>query len=163
MSKSNSELLDLATKAYELASKLNRRRELRRLTGRLARDPHDSDALSRATLDEAKSGGILAEFLKTGMGLLLLQSAMERVSNVEWEDLWNGAHPDRFGQAWEGEDAQLTSVWCEKTRTMIKECHQEWILEVGDADEYIGKLLEAGSSKEVAERLADWLVDVRCA
>jgi hypothetical protein len=100
--------------------------------------------------------------LKTGTGLLLLQFAMKRVSGVEWENLWNDAHPDRFGQAWEGEDFQLMSVWREKARTMIKECHQEWILAVGDADEYIGKLLEAGSSKEAAEELADWLGHVRC-
>jgi hypothetical protein len=163
VSKSNSELLHLATKANRLASRLNGTSEVRRLAGRLARDPNDLDALSRSTLYEAKSEGILAESLKTGTGLLLLHFAMQRVSNVEWENLWNGAHPDRFGQAWEGEDVQLMSVWREKIRTMIKECHQEWILAVGDADEYIGKLLEAGSSKEVAEELADWLGDVRSA
>jgi hypothetical protein len=161
VSKSDPELLRLAAKANRLASQLIGASELQRLAGRLARDPHDSDALSRAMLYQAKSDRILAEFLKAGTGLLLLQCVMERVSYLDWETLWNNAHPDRVGEAWEGEDFQLMSVWRKKVHTMIKECHQEWMLAVNDADEYIGKLLDAGASKEEATALADWLGEVR--
>ena len=146
---SNSELLHLATKAKRLATRLDASSEQHRLTGRLIRDPKDVDAFLRSTVHDAKSEGLLAELWKTGTGLLLLQIAIERASNVEWEKLWNDAHPDQIGQASEGEDFQLMLVWRERVQTLIKECHQEWVLAINDTDEYIGKLVEAGASREM--------------
>jgi hypothetical protein len=45
VTKSNSELHHLLTRANRLASRLNGERELERLVGRLARDPDDLDVL----------------------------------------------------------------------------------------------------------------------
>jgi hypothetical protein len=160
--KSNSELLQLAAKANASALLSNGARELQRRAGRVARGAQDVDHLLRAVVDEAKAVRMPAECSMTGDEVLSLQFAMQQVSYVDWEDLWNDAHPDRVGEALEGEDFQLKSVWRKKVRTMIMECHQEWMLAVDDADEYIGKLLESGASEEQAENLADWLWDVRC-
>lgn len=160
MNKNNS-LLHLATRANQLASQLNAESELQRLAARLARDPDDLDALAGSVVYEAKSGGILAEFLKTETGLVLLHVAIARVSYACWEELWNQAHPDRFGQGSDGEDFELMAVWRERVCTIIDECHQKWMLEIDDADEYTRKLQQAGASKEAAEGLADWLGNVR--
>lgn len=163
MTEDSSALLALATKANRLASRVGRESELRRVAGRLVRDPHDLDALSRSMVYEAKEERCkLPDYLKTGTGFLLLQFAIAQVSYLCWEDLWNDAHPHRFGQAWDGEDFELMSIWREKVRTIIMECHQEWLLLVSDADEYTVRLVDAGASKQAAEELADWLSNVRC-
>jgi hypothetical protein len=160
----NFALLDLANKANRLSSRMTRESELHRNTGRLIRNPRDLDALSQSLVCEAKAeGDLLPEHLKTGTGFLLLQFAIERVSELCWEYLWNETHPNRFGQAWDGEDFELMSVWREKVRALINECHQEWLLLLNDAEEYAGKLIDAGASTECAEELADWLSEVRCA
>jgi hypothetical protein len=162
MTEDNSVLLHLATKASQLSSRMSRKSEVSRLAGRLIRDPHDLDALCRSIVCEAKAeGSVLADSLETGTGFRLLQFAIARVSDLCWEELWNDTHPDRFGQAWEGEDFELMSIWREKVGIIIEECHQEWLFLVSDADEYIAKLVEAGVAQEVAEELAAWLSIVR--
>jgi hypothetical protein len=161
MMNTNSELLQLATQANRIASRVSLESdESRRLAGRLARDPCDLDALARTTVQLAKEGGIFASCLEDGPGLLLLQFAIAHVSDLCWEDLWNDAHHDRFGQAWDGEDIELMPVWREKVRTIIKECQQEWTL-VSDVDDYVGRLVDAGADEGTVEALVDWVSDVR--
>jgi hypothetical protein len=162
MTENNSGLLHLATKANRLGSRLRWESELNRVTGRLIRDPHDLDALARSTVYEAKAGGgVLSDSLKTGTGFLLMQFAIARVSDLCWEDLWNEKHPDRFGHAWDGGDFELMSIWREKVRAIINECHQQWLFRISDGEEYMARLVDAGASKEYAEELADWLSEVR--
>ena len=162
MTEDNFALFQLATKAGRLASRASRESELHRIAGRLIRDPRDLDALSQAIVYEAKAEGhVLPDHLKTGTGFLLLQFAIARVSDLYWEDLWNEAHPHRFGHAWDGEDIELMSIWRENVRTLIKECHQEWLFLVSNAEEYMARLVDAGASKEDAEELADWLSGLR--
>jgi hypothetical protein len=163
MIENNAELLRLATKANQMALRVSRENETRRVAGRLARDPHDADALSQAIVREATEGGVLAGWRETDEGLLLLLSAIAQVSYLCWEDLWSEAHPDRLGQAWSGEDFDLMSVWRERVRTIIRDCRQEWLFTVSDPDQYMGKLAEAGADGKQAEELADWLSNLRCA
>lgn len=161
MADSNADLLRLAAKANQIATRLNRENENSRLVGRLARAPHDLDAFARATLQEAKEHGLLSEHLETGNGLLLLQLALARVSELCWEDLWNDAHPDQFGQARGHDDSQLRSVWRKEVRELIQDCHQEWLLTVDGPAEYKKTLIEAGAGDEIADELVDWLSNVR--
>jgi hypothetical protein len=162
MTENNSALLHLATKANRLVSRSRRETESHRIAGRLIRDPHDLNALARSTVHDAKAEGrVLPDHLKTGAGFLLLQLAIRQVSDLCWEDLWNDAHPDRFGQAWDGEDFELMSIWRGKVETIIRGCHQEWAFLVDDTEEYIARLVDSGASKEVAEELAVWLANVR--
>jgi hypothetical protein len=163
MKEDSSALLALATKANRLASRVGRESESNRVAGRLVRDPHDWDALSRSLVYEAKAGKLgLLDDLKTGTGFLLLQFAIVQVSYLCWEDLWNGTHPQRFGQAWDGEDPELMSIWRRRVRTIINECHQDWLLLVSDVDKCKARLVDAGASEQVAEEFADWLSNVRC-
>lgn len=109
----------------------------------------------------AKEGGIFESCLKAGDGLLLLQLAIARVSYLCWEDLWNDAHPDQFCPARDGEDFEkLMPAWRKKVRTILKECHQEWVL-VRDVDEYKRRLVEAGADEEALDILVGWVSFVR--
>src|SRR5579862_549839 len=117
----SSQLLRLAAKTDEIVSPDIREIELRRLMGRLARDPYDLDALAVETVDEAREGGLLAPYLKTGHGLLLLQFALARVSNVCWEDMWNEKYPERSGQAWDGDCGDLLPLWRNKVCIIVEE------------------------------------------
>jgi hypothetical protein len=151
------ELMKIVTKTDALARQAWEESKADRITGRLARDPHDVGAFSHATVELAKKGGAFSPAITEDQdGWFLLQISMEEVSNAVWEQLWNDAHPDRFGEGWDGEDFALMSVWREKVRTMIRECHQEAILEMS-AEEYFAQLTTAGESEEVAEALADWI------
>jgi hypothetical protein len=157
------QLLRLAAKLDQIASRVNRETELSRLVGRLARDPCDLDASAQALVYEAREGGILAPYLKTGPWLVLLQFALARVSNLCWEDMWDEAYPERLGQAWDGDCGDLLPVWRDKAYTFIEECHQEWLLMLDSLDEYRKVLIEAGASEGTVKELAEWFSDVRCA
>jgi len=162
MTMDNSALLHLATKANRLAARVSRESELHRIAGRLIRNPSDLRALARSAVYAAKTeGSVFSDALKTGTGFLLLQFAIERVSYLCWEDLWNDKHPGRFGQAWDGKDFELMSVWRKEVRAIIKECNQEWMLLVRDVEEYIERLIDSGASKEAAGELAAWYSKVR--
>jgi len=113
-------------------------------------------------VNQAKHNGILADALKAGQGLVHLHLSIARVTEVAWEGLWEDAHPDRPNDAWEGEDSELMGVWRERAAATIGECHQGWILELDDADEYIQALLAAGADEETTQILANWLKEVRC-
>jgi hypothetical protein len=160
----NSKLLELVAKANRLVTDLNGLTELQRFAGRVARDPDDLDGGSYVF--HARSESFLAEGLKTGTGLLLLHCEMVELSYLKWERLWNKTHPDRFGQGSDGEDFELMSVWRQEVRTLIEECGQGWMLEVAGAEQYIETLQEAGATIELADELAetlvDWLGEVRC-
>jgi hypothetical protein len=91
----------------------------------------------------------------------LLQSAIEQVSYRLWEDLWNDKHPDCFGQAWEGENFGLMTVWREKVRSLLKECGQEAALAM-TSEQYVVKLIAAGADEQAAEDLEEWLSEVTC-
>jgi hypothetical protein len=156
------QLLRLAANVKQVASLVSRESELGRVVGRLARHPYDLDALAQVTVDQAREEGVLAPYLKSGHGLLLLQFALERVSALYGEELWNDKHPDHFGQAWDGVDDDLMSVWREKVCTTIEECRQEWLLVLETPDEYRETLVEAGASEQTAEQLVEWLSAVRC-
>jgi len=156
----NSELLDLATKANQLASQVSRHEESYRAAGRLARDPHDIDALSEAIVQGAKEAdGVLADFMRAPEMFVLSQLALSHVSNRLWEDLWNETHPDRFGQAWDGEDFALMSVWRVKVRAMIQGCSRGFVLAT-TTDEYIAKLIKAGANEETTKELVNWMSEV---
>ena len=155
-------MLILAAKASRLVATASRESESYRIAGRLARDPDDLDTLSQSIVHEAKRESLpFAQLMNTLQGFVILQFALERVSTLCWESLWNKAHPDRFGQAWEGEDSALMSEWRKRVRAVIKECHQEFIL-VMHADEYIAMLTYAGVDGETAGELAGWLSQVVC-
>jgi hypothetical protein len=159
MTNTNSELLQLATQAKRIASRVSSESESRRLAGRLARDPCDVDALAGATVQLAKGSGIFASYLKEDPdGLLILQLAIAHMSDLCWQDLWNDAHPDRFGQ--DGEDFELMPVWRERVHAIIKECEQEWVLEC-HVDDYDGTLIEAGADEGAVEPLIERLLEVR--
>ena len=84
---------------------------------------------------------------------------MQIVSGRLWEDLWNDKYPDRFGQAWNGQDFALMSVWREKVRAMIEECGQDAIFAM-TAEEYVAKLIDASADEEAVETLVDWMSNV---
>jgi len=154
-------LLNLAARAEALGMQDWQESHTYRIAGRLARDPHNVGALFEAIIDGAKSGDAVTSMLvRTPVGHALLQQAMCQVSMHLWEGLWNTAHPDRFGQAWEGQDYDLMSVWRKEVQVMIRQCHQEAILCM-TAEEYFDSLITIGESEEVAEDLASWLEGVR--
>jgi hypothetical protein len=160
MERVNSELLTLAAKANRLASQLSQKDKMYRSAGRLARDPHDVDALSAGIVCLAKSKHRpLVEWARNPDNFLLLQFAMQQVSFGYWEDLWDEVHPDKVGQAWEGEDFALMSVWRKKARILVKECRQNSILDM-TTDEYVSRLIELGCNEEVIEYLADWQAEI---
>jgi hypothetical protein len=154
-------LLNIASRVEALARQASEESQTYRIAGRLARDPHDVRALFEAIIDGAKSGHAVTTMLvRTPKGHALLQKAMCQVSMHMWEGLWNTAHPDRFGQAWEGQDSVLMSVWRIEIQALIRHCHQEAILGM-TAVEYVKSLITIGESEEVAEDLASWLEEVR--
>lgn len=150
------ELLELAARVEQLAQRASQEPEAYRIAGRLTRDPHDVDAFAKAIVDSAKSRDILFPMIEEmPTGYALLQHAMRQVSLLMWEELWNGAHPDQFGSAWDGNDVVLMAVWREKVRIMAKECGQEAIFGMTPT-EYFDKLIAAGVSEGEAEALAEW-------
>ena len=152
------ELLNIATKVGRLADQVSRESKASRITGRLIRDEHDVEALAESHILLARAGDdLLAD---DSLGFVRLQLAMAQVSYRLWEDLWNEKYPDRFGQAWEGEDIELMSVWRKDVRVMVKECRQGGIFTM-PAKEYVAKLIDCGASKETAEEQADWMSKVR--
>jgi len=90
---------------------------------------------------------------------LIIQIAIRMGIDELWEDLWNEKHPDRFGQAWEGEDFDLMKAWREKAINMITDCRQEAVLDMA-RDTYVTRLMEAGASEEHAQHLAEGLSEV---
>jgi hypothetical protein len=155
------ELLNIAIRVEAPTSKVSQESQTYRIAGRLARDPYDVGALSKAIVNDAKGEHA---FATTTIGVTiyhaLLQHAMREVSMHVWEELWNEAHPDQFGLGLEGEDIVLMSVWREKVRAMIKECHQGAILAM-TVEEYFDYLTAGGVSEEDAEALADWILEIR--
>ncbi|HWH58858.1 MAG TPA: hypothetical protein VN682_14600 [Terriglobales bacterium] len=93
-------------------------------------------------------------------GFYPLQLAIAQFSYRIWQDLWNEKYPDRFGQAWEGEDFQLMSAWREDVRRMIIECGQGAVLAM-NAEEYVAKLIAANATGEAAEEMAEWLSELK--
>jgi hypothetical protein len=151
------ELMKVAEKTDTLAREAWEESKAHRITGRLVRDPEDVGALCYATVERVKKGDAFFLELTGGQdGWLLLQISMEQVSYAMWEQLWNDAHPDRFGGAWDEEDFDLMSVWRKEVRAMIKECDQEDIL-VMTVEEYFDQLTETDEGKEVADQLAGWI------
>ena len=161
------ELLKLAAKARQLADQVSRETEEYRMAGRLYRliQFRFSDLSEREVTAFAESHVDLAKtaedpFADDPDGFCFLHCAIALVSYRVWEDLWNEKHPDRFGQAWDGEDFVLMSIWREKVRTIIKECRHDAVF-VMTAEQYITKLIDAGASEEAAQGLAAWLSEVK--
>lgn len=127
------------------------------LSGRLARDGHDVDALSRAVVLLAKNGAVFP--VDDSHGFLLLQAAMARASCEIWENLWNQKHPGRHGGAWEGEDWDLMLVWRRAVQNLITECRQGTLLSL-NVQEYFAALIKAGACEEQAQDLSDWFSQV---
>jgi hypothetical protein len=153
------ELLNIAAKTDALARQAWKESKAQRITGRLARDPHDVGARSYFTVVGAKNGiSFSPQIPEEQDGWFELQISMQEISYEMWEQLWNDAHPDRFGE-WDREDFTLMSVWREKVRTIIKECRQEAILGM-TAEEYFNHLTAAGASGEDAQELADWILEI---
>jgi hypothetical protein len=158
---SPSELVKLANKAETLAHHAGQERKEYRIAGRLARDPADARALCDATVEGVKSGNALSlEIIKEPSGWFLLQLAMVQASYGMWEELWNEAHPDRFGRAWEEKDFDLMAVWRVNVRTMIRECRQDAVLAM-TAEEWFAKLSQVGVSEESAEALMEWISEIQ--
>ena len=89
----------------------------------------------------------------------VIQAAIGNAGNGYWQMLWDEKHPDRPGEAWTGEDYDLLPAWCDKMRTLIRECRQGDILDM-EYDEYLAKLIDAGATTEEAEKSADWWLSV---
>jgi hypothetical protein len=152
------ELLNIAAKVEALATQASQESPVYRLAGRLARNPQDDVAHYEVIIDATKRGGsVISTITGEPMDSVLLQCAIARVSMHSWEKMWNSAHPDQFGRAWKGEDAVLKSVWREKVRAMINDCHQGAILEMS-LDEYFAQVIADGQSKEVAQALVVWIL-----
>jgi hypothetical protein len=155
------ELLNIAIRVEALATQVSQESQTYRIAGRLARDPYDAAALSKAIVNDAKCEHAFTSMTpEATMYRALLQHAMYEVSMHVWEELWNDAHPNQFGLGLEGEDIALMSVWREKVRAMIKECRQGAILNI-TVEEYFDDLKAAGESEEDAEALADWISEIR--
>ena len=153
-------LLNIAARCQALAMQAWQEPQTCRIAGRLARNPKDVTALSEAIVNGARNGDpVISIIMETPMGVGLLNCAMWEVSMHWWEEMWNNIHPDQFGQAWEGEDFALMSVWREWVRAMIKACHQGAILAM-TGDDYFNYLTTAGESEKVAEAIADWLSEI---
>ena len=154
-------LMKVAAKTETLARQAWEESTTHRISGRLARDPRDVGALSYAIVEHSKNcDAFSTEITESPDTWLLLQISMEQVSYALWEQLWNDAHPDRFGEAWDGQDVDLMSIWREKVRTMITECQQAAILAM-TLEEYFARLTAAGDSAEVTEGLAEWISMIR--
>lgn len=155
------ELLNIAFRVEALAMQVSQESQTYRIAGRLACDPHDAGALSKAIVNDAKCEHAFTS-MTAGMTIYhaLLQHAMYEISMHVWEELWNDAHPDQFGLGREGEDIALMSVWREKVRAMINECHQGAILAM-TVDECFEYLKATGEREETAEALADWISEIR--
>lgn len=154
------DLMKVAAKTETLALGASEESKAHRIAGRLARNSDDIEARCYAIVEGVKNGD--AFFLEiTGCqdGWLLLQISLEQVSYSMWETFWDSAHPDQFGLGWEGEDFVLMSVWRQKVRAMIRECHQEAILAMS-VQKYFDHLTAAGQSEEVAQALAAWLSEI---
>ena len=160
-------LLKLATRAGQLAKQVSREPGEYRMAGRLSRlirfefselSEREVTAFAESHIDLAKTAE--DPFADDPDGFYPLHWAIARVSYRMWEDLWNVEHPDRFGEAWEGEDFVLMSIWREKVRTIIKECRQDAVF-VMTAEQYAAKLIRAGAGEEAAEELTAWLSEVK--
>jgi hypothetical protein len=152
-----SELMEVAAKTDRLSREAWEESKEDWITGRLARDPRDVDAICHATVEMVKKFGTFSfEIPEEQGGWFVLQISMMEVSYDMWEQLWNDAHPDRFEGVWDGVDFELMSVWRERVRTMIRECRQEAILAI-TVEEYFAQVTAVGPNEEVAEMLADWM------
>jgi hypothetical protein len=161
------ELLRLAVKAGRLANQVSSEPEAYRIAGRLNRliQFQPSDLSEREVTAFAESHVDLAKtaedpFSDDPDAFCALHCAIALMSYGMWESLWDLKHPDRFGEACKGEDADLMSIWREKVRTIIKECHQDAVF-VMTAEQYITQLIDAGASTEAAEELGSWLSVVK--
>src|SRR6266852_2900912 len=152
-------LLTIAAKAGQLAYQASREPESYRLAGRLFRDEigHDVEDYAEAVVYQARMGN--DPYADDPRHFLLLQVFMQVVSGRLWEGLWNDKYPDRFGQAWNGQDFALMSVWGEKVRAMIKESGQDAVFAM-TAEEYVAKLIDASANEEAVEMLVDWISNV---
>jgi hypothetical protein len=154
------ELMKLAKKIGTLGSQAWEEPMAYRIVGRLVRDPNDLRAVSEAIIDGVKRrDAFFLEFTEGPDGFALLQISMEIVSRALWEELWNNAHPDRFGHAWDEEDFVLMSVWREKVRAMITDCRQHSVLAMSP-EEYFAKLIAAGVTEEDAQQVTDWICEI---
>jgi len=155
------ELMEVAAKTDMLSREAWKESKKDWITGRLARDPRDVGAICHAIVEFVKNFGAFSfEILEERDSWFLLQISMMEVSHTMWERLWDEARPDRYGEAWDGVDFELMSVWRQKVRTMIRECHQGAILAMA-VEEYILQLSTVGRSKKDAEALADWIWEVQ--
>lgn len=165
-SQETSRLLKLATRAGRLADQVSRESEEYRMAGRLNRliqfqfsdlSERELTAFAESHVDLAKT---VESFADDPDWFCALHCAIALVSYRVWEDLWNVKHPDRFGEAWEGEDVALMSLWREKVRTLIKECHQDAVFAM-TSEQYFTKLITASAGEEAAQELAEWLSVVK--
>ncbi len=162
MSDKTTDMVHLAAELCVLASRpASQMEEARRLCGRLSRNPMDHGALCESVVHQAKYDGILADCLTSGDGLALLLLSIMSVSEVGGEDAWAAAHPDRADNAWHEEDPERFLAWRQRAAALIEECHQGWLFEVENANEFIQVLAKAGVGQETSEILADWLAAVR--
>jgi hypothetical protein len=151
------ELMEVATKTDMLSREAWKESKEDWIIGRLARDPRDAGAICHGIVEFVKNFGAFSfEILEERDSWFLLQISMMEVSHTMWERLWNEAHPDRYGEAWDGVDFELMPIWRQKVRTIIRECHQGAILAMA-VEEYFLQLDAVGQSEEVAIALADWI------
>jgi hypothetical protein len=150
-------LIEIADRAQELADRAFPGRDAYRIAGRLFRNPRDPEAFAEAYVYQATTGNDL--LVGEPGHFFLLQCATGVVSFRLWEDLWNEKHPDRVGEAWDGEDFALMSVWREKVRAMIKQCDQNPVFDM-TMEQYTAKLIDAGASEEEVAGLAVWMSEV---
>jgi len=157
------ELLKLAAQAHELLGTLLNEPEAYRKAGRVVRLLQFPlchlireellfliEALSHA--DEQQSSGPLPR------SVFLLHSAIERLSYLILVEMLKEKYPDsHFLDA--PEDPDLTSVWREKVRGLLKKCGQETVFSL-TPKEYADELIRVGASEEDADHLANWLSDI---
>ena len=137
--------------------------ELMKLLGRYTGVENDPDALYELVIDAAQNGSV-----KNDESFFMVQWAIETYSDRLWEKLWNEKHPDRYGKAFDkdSEDFDLMEVWRTKVRAMLKDCHQDAVLDM-TYDEYVAKLTRGKDNKtdnkevkEAVESLANWMNDL---
>jgi hypothetical protein len=161
-------LIEIADRAQELANCAFREPEAYRIAGRVIRSrihlelgniatEADTGALAEAHVHLAKAGD--DPYAAHPAHFFLLQCATQIVSCRLWEDCWNEKHPDRVGEAWDGEDFALMSVWREKVRAMIKQCDQNPVFGM-TMKQYAAELIDAGASEEVVAGLVVWMSEV---
>jgi hypothetical protein len=154
------ELLEISARAQRLGQQASAEPQAYLTLGRLARDPHDMDAISRSIIDVARRGDFdFSKIDETPRGYISLQYALWHSSMLLWEEMWNDAHPDQFGCAWHMNDPALMSLWRERVRNMIKECHVDAILALS-RDEYLNRLAMAGMCEKDAIALAEWIAKI---